>query len=256
MAALHRYSRTARSSRSRVDPLASGRVERTWRPPVSYRIAVCAGLAVLVTLPATVLWATLCSRDALGWLILVVPGPVWAWLASRGWTVSATLTADALRIRKVFGTRRIALADITGLSWSGSLRGLKVAERRVPSSAAAPAAVSGRHHAPPAKRHWVPAIQRGVFADAAGLRSPADEAADVIASAAGLPPMAPHKGAVTKEQARFAIPFSVGLFAAGGWLLTTRNVVTHFTGRMLLLMGAALFFPAFLATLGRLRGRT
>ena len=230
-------------------------VERTWRPPVPYRITVCSGLAVLVTLPATVLWATLLSSDDLGWLILVVPGPVWAWLALRGWTISATLTTDALEIRKVFGARPIALADITGLSWSGRPRGLKVSERRVPSSSAAPAAMSGRHHAAPARRRLVPAIQRGVLADAAGLRTPADDAANVIARAAGLEPLPTPKAAVTKEQAWVVIPVSAALFAAGAGLLTTRNVVTHDTGRMLLVTGAALLFQAFFATLGRLLGR-
>jgi hypothetical protein len=226
-----------------------------WRPPVPYRIALCLGQSVLVALPAAILWTTLWSHDALGWLILVVAAALCGWLAFRGWTISATLTRDALEIRKVFGVKRVALRDITRLGWSSRLRGLTVTERCPPSPVALPAAMSGRHHAGPAKRHLVPAVQLGLLAEAAGVRCAADEAADVIASAAGIPLLSPRKATVTHGQAVFAIPFSAALFASGFGLITTRNVATHFMGRMLITTNIALFFPVFLAVLGRFHGQ-
>ncbi len=53
------------------------------------------------------------------------------------------------------------------------------------------------------------------MASASGLRCDADEAADLIAADAGLPPLPPRKARVGRKQALALIPTGLAFSAAG-----------------------------------------
>lgn len=189
--------------------------ERTWRLSADARVGRIVAWGLAVTLPGLFLWLTLWSNEVAGagWLALACAGLVWGWLAWRTWTQSATLTQDTLVIRNVFQTERVALADITWVRWSGSRRAVIVTERRAPSSVTVPATMSGRGRANPGERYDVPAIRLGPIAEASGQRCAADEAADLIARAAGLPPLPPRQTAIIRDQVVHAMTTEAGLSA-------------------------------------------
>src|SRR5450756_82168 len=92
--------------------LDSGRArKRASRPPAHACLAAPAALAASA------------DRGPGGppgaWNWLVLAGSVLAWLAlaGRAWRESVTLAPDLLVVRDVFRTRRIALADVTGVSF-------------------------------------------------------------------------------------------------------------------------------------------
>ncbi len=165
----------------------SGR--RTWRPPLSYRVALTLVVSVLVGAAAGYSWVTLSSNQLHGEVVLAVAVPLWALFAFRIWTVSATLSQDTLVIRNVLSTERVLVADITRVAFSGRI--LKVTERRPPlplgpSPVTALGAAFPRHR-DSGQRYAVSAVQLGLMASISGSRCEADDAAGLIAAAAGLP---------------------------------------------------------------------
>jgi hypothetical protein len=117
-----------------------------------------------------VVWVTLPTGGVPGWWFLVVAVPLWLWLVYRAWTLSATLTPDALIARGLLSARRIPLTDITaaGISsnWHGTWAPLIVTAQR--------------------RRHVIWAVERNEYARP-DRRIEADEAADAIRAAAALP---------------------------------------------------------------------
>ena len=171
----------------------SGR--RTWRPPLSYRVALTLVVSVLVGAAAGYSWVTLSSNQLHGEVVLAVAVPLWALFAFRIWTVSATLSQDTLVIRNVLSTERVLVADITRVAFSGRI--LKVTERRPPlplgpSPVTALGAAFPRHR-DSGQRYAVSAVQLGLMASISGSRCEADDAAGLIAAVAGLPAL-PERG--------------------------------------------------------------
>jgi hypothetical protein len=145
--------------------------ERTWRPSAWFRVR----LSLLLAVAALVVAGTV---GLPGWWVLAGAAPLWAWVVPRTWAVSATLTYDALIIRNVWSTRRIALEDIAEATFFTSVYrhgglSLKVIDRAA------------------GKRRRVTAVRLGVWAYHTSVRCDGDDAADAIRAAAGLPPTPP-----------------------------------------------------------------
>ena len=160
--------------------------DRTWRAPLSYRAAVVVGQTAPVAATAAFGWVTLSSNQLPGQVVLAVWVPLWTVLAFRAWTVSAALAEDTLVIRNVLSTERILIADITNVAFPSRGRALVVTEWRPVSSAVAQGAASARHR-DPGERYTVAAVRAGVMAALSGARCEGDDAAGLIAAAAGLP---------------------------------------------------------------------
>jgi hypothetical protein len=190
--------------------------------------------------------------DLLSWLVLAASGLVWLKLAGRTWHESATLTTDMLVARNVFGTRRLPLVDVTMVHF-----------RRwgpLVISAAGPAAPSSGRHAG-GRQVVVPAVKLGA-AFWSGRRTDADDIADTIAAAAGLPPLPPREEIISRREARILLPIGAVLFVlavvlgqagqdSGGLVPSARQWV----GKTLVALSIMLLFPAGLATLDRFLGR-
>jgi hypothetical protein len=225
--------------------------DRTWRAPLSYRAVVLAGQTVPVAAAAAFGWVTLSSNQLPGAAVLAVWVPLWILLVFRAWTVSVTLAEDTLVIRNVLSTERVLVADITKATLPSRGRSLVITERRPASSAAAQDAASARHR-DPGDRYTVAAVRVGVMAALSGARCAGDDAADLIAAAAGLPPLPPRRPRVSREMSLIMIPVGIALFAFA-------VALSHLTGSPLCggfkALGAALFFLAVTAELGRFLAR-
>jgi hypothetical protein len=142
----------------------------TWRPSVPFRILISGNLAPFSAVIGFVVWVSLPTGGFPGWWFVVLAVPLWLWLVYRAWTLSATLTPDALIARGLLSARRIPLADITAAgissSWHGTWAPLIVTAQR--------------------RRHVIWAVERNEYARP-GRRIEADEAADAIRAAAALP---------------------------------------------------------------------
>ncbi|HUN36390.1 MAG TPA: hypothetical protein VMU95_30710 [Trebonia sp.] len=141
----------------------------TWRPSVSYRVVNTVILAVFAVAISLLAWGALPTGGLSGWWLLVIAVPLWLWLSYRAWTLSATLTPDALVARGLLSVQRIPVANITAVAFSTGGRGqwalLIVTTRR--------------------GRHVILAVPRSLAA-ARTRRVEADVAADAIRAAAGL----------------------------------------------------------------------
>lgn len=140
-----------------------------WRPPIPFRIVISFNLAPFSAVIGFVAWVTLPTGRLPGWWFLVLAVPLWLWLVYRAWTLSATLTPDALIVRGLLSARRIPLTDITAAGFSSHARDW------------APLIVTAQR-----RRHVVLAVQRSEYARPDRPRE-ADEAADAIRAAAALP---------------------------------------------------------------------
>jgi hypothetical protein len=140
-----------------------------WRPSVPFRILISGTLAPWSAVIGFLGWVSLPTGGLPGWWFAVLTLPLWLWLVYRAWTLSATLTADALIVRGLLSARRIPLADITAAGFSSHARDW------------APLIVTARR-----RRHVIWAIERSEYARPDG-RLEADEAADAIRAAAELP---------------------------------------------------------------------
>jgi len=233
----------------------SGQAGQTWRLPVRYRVVIIAVQALLPGAAASLFWVPVTGDwlmpAPVTWLLLAGAAAAWLTLAHRAWQESATLAADTLVARNVFRTRRVPLADLTGLRFRGQLR--------LTITFAGPAA-SGRGHSG-GRRMAVAAVTLGA-AYWTGRRTAGDEAADAIAVAAGLPPLPLRKELVSRRQARSDFLVAMALLAAAvalGAASRGSGGLVSGAGRWLsrgLGMGAAaLLFPVVLVTLDRLFGR-
>lgn len=182
--------------------------EQSWRAPLFYRAAMVAVQTALVAAAAAFGWVTLSSNQLPGEMVLAVWVPLWALLAFRAWTISATLAEDTLVIRNIMSTERVLVADITNVTLPSPRRVLKVTEWR-PSS---PDAGSG--HRDSGERYTVTAVQAGVLAALSGAHCEGDNAADRIAAAAGLPPLPARQPQVSRDVARVMIAAGLALLAA------------------------------------------
>jgi hypothetical protein len=224
--------------------------DRTWRAPLWYRVSLIVTQAVLIAAAATYGWVTLSSNQLRGQVVLAVAVPLWASFAFRAWTVSAQLTEDTLVIRNVLFSERVLIADITTVALPARGRKLMVTERRPPSAIVTPDTAYARHR-DPGERYTVTAIQVGLMASLSGVRREADDAADLIAAAAGLPALPARKAQVSREMSLVMIPVGLALFAFGITLSAGGHPGGDSVGGGLKAVGAFLFSAAVIAELGR-----
>lgn len=187
--------------------------DRTWRQPVSFRVALICAHAMVVTVAAWLVWITLAGNHLHGEVAPIVAAPLWAWLAFRVWTASATLTRDAIVIRNVLYTEEVAIADITEVAFGSRRTVLKVTERRLIQAATSRSLFRRRRD--PGERHTVAAIQVGLLAALRGARCAADDAADLIAAAAGLPASGPRRARLGQGMYLVAFPFGIAMLVLG-----------------------------------------
>ena len=116
-----------------------------------------------------VVWVALPTGGLPGWWFVALAVPLWLWLVYRAWTLSATLTPDALIARGLLSAKRIPLTDITAAGFSSHARDW------------APLIVTAQR-----RRHVILAVQRNQNARP-DRRLEADEAAGAIRAAAALP---------------------------------------------------------------------
>jgi hypothetical protein len=174
----------------------------------------------------------------------------WGWLGWRLSTVAVWLTFDAVVVRNVGRTRRLALAEITGMSFRrGTLTVASgwpttwvtlpdsVPDRPVP---ARPVLGQAGQHAAAGPRLTLRALDTGT-ARLTGRRCQADEAADAIAAAAGLRPLPPRRE-------RISLRLALVMAAAGLALLLISQLLRHLSGVSLAdaELGSALSAPGFL----------
>jgi hypothetical protein len=141
----------------------------TWRPPVPFRILISVTLAPFSAVIGFVVRVALPAGGLSGWWFVVLAVPLWLWLVCRAWTLSATLTPDALIVRGLLSARRIPLTDITAAGFSSRARDW------------APLIVTTQR-----RRHVIWAVERNPYARP-DRHLQADEAADAIKAAAALP---------------------------------------------------------------------
>jgi hypothetical protein len=237
-----------------TDELGVASGERTWRAPLPYRVLLIAVQTSLVAAAAAFGWVTLWSNQLPGQVVLAVAVPLWALFAFRAWTVSAKLTQDSLVIRNVLSTEQVLVADITRVTLSTRGQPLKVIERRPPSSIVTPGAAFPRH-ADPGQPYTVTAVQVGVLASLSGMHCEADDAADLIAAAAGLPSLPARKARVSREMSLVMIPAGLVFFALGVALSAAGHPSADSVGGGLKAVGAMLFVVALLAEFGRFIAR-
>lgn len=139
-------------------------------------------MAVFPTLPGLLLGRTLVTNQVPngGWVALELAVAAWGILAWRVLAHSVTLTPDTLVIRNLLTTRRVPLADVTGV---GFRRGALT--------------VTAARGAAAAKRFAVSVVGLG-STYWSGLRSDADAAAEAISYALGLPPPPPRREIISR----------------------------------------------------------
>jgi hypothetical protein len=84
----------------------------TWRPSVRFRSLISVTLAPFSAVIGFLVWVSLPTGGLPGWWFAAIAVPLWLWLVYRAWTLSATLTSDALIARGLLSARRIPLTDI------------------------------------------------------------------------------------------------------------------------------------------------
>ena len=140
-----------------------------WRPSVPFRIVISGNLAPFSAVTGFVVWVALPTGGLPGWWFIALAVPLWLWLMHRAWTLSATLTPDALIVRGLLSAKRIPLTGITAVGFLSRARDW------------APLIVTAQR-----RRHVIWAVQRNEYARP-NRRSEAGEAADAIRAAAALP---------------------------------------------------------------------
>lgn len=220
--------------------------ERTWRPPVTTRIALAVCLGVFTALPGLWLALTLVTNQVPdgGWIALALAAAIWGLLAWRALAQSVTLTPDTLVIRNILATGQVPLADVTGV---GFRRGRLT--------------VTSAHGAAASERLAVRAVNLG-SSRWSGLRSDADAIAEAITDAAGLPPLPPRKEIISRNWAwvmllAAALCFGLGVYCGP---LQSGNTGLPFAlreaGVVLYVAGAGMLGLAFRITRDHRRKRT
>lgn len=221
-----------------------------------YRIVLIALQALIPGIAASFFWLPMTGDWYLpapvSWLLVAAAGVAWLKLADRAWQESVTLTPDMLVVRNVFRTRRLPLADVTGARF-------RYQSSLVISVTGQPAP-SGPGHA---SRHAAgrPAVVAAVKLGAAhwsGRRIDADEIADAIVIAAGLPPLRPREEIVSRRQAWIRLPAGIAILVLATAVdpasqsLGLIPSAGQFVGQGLSAVATLLLIPASLATLDRL----
>jgi hypothetical protein len=202
-------------------------------------LLAAAGLAGLV------LWGVLSfgsgeHGETAGWLGFAVLVTAFGWLAGRVWTLSATLTEDALLVRNVLTTKRVPLTDISRLTFQKGV--LQASTNRAVGQQTFPGPCVPVRGIRLGGAHWT------------GRRCEADRAADLIADTAGLPLLPPRKVRISRRWAVIMLPGSVTLTAAGVALFLV-SIHTHshtgwiFLAPPLWSSGTVMIRPALAATL-------
>jgi hypothetical protein len=199
----------------------AGAGERTWRLPVGWRmLGITCEALLLLFVPGIIMLTDSSSPGPVSWVVLATLILASVLLAWRLWLESVTLTADALVIRNVFTTRRVPLTDIVGVTIDRNR--LRVAQ----ANGAGGAYLTGR-------------------------RAEVDEIAEIIADAAGLPPLPPRrKQVLSRRQVRSLLVAGVvcmGLGFAFGPLQGAGTGLPHavtWVGVILWPLGATILVPA------------
>jgi hypothetical protein len=218
---------------------------RTWRPSAGERSSLSLTALAAAGLGGLVLWGVLSigtggHGKTAGWLDLAVLVTAFGWLAGRVWTLSATLTEDALLVRNVLTTKRVPLADISMLSFQRGV--LRASTSRVVGQQTFPGPCVPVRGIRLGGAYWT------------GRRCDADRAADLIADAAGLSLLPPRKVRISRRWAVIMLPGSVTLIAAAAVLFQV-SVHTHpqtnwvFLAPLLWSSGWAMIRPALAARL-------
>lgn len=205
---------------------------RTWRLPLAARIASSLPLLLIcMVVPALGLQMTLLDNAAPGpkwWIAFVVFVAAWGLLTWRIATQYVTLTPDRLVIRNVLGTQAVLL---TNIAWLGFRQGRLIinaapgypppgAPATIPHPASRAHPVGAAH---PAAQLRVPVNVANLGSSYwSGLRGRADEIADTIAAAAGLPALPPRRKLIPRPLALAMLPTGAALAAVGtysnpGW---------------------------------------
>jgi len=238
----------------------AGSGEAAWRLPLAFRVVIIATQAIIPGIAASLFWVPWSGGGTvpqpMTWSLLAVTGAAWLVLARRAWNESVTLTADSVVIRNVFRIRRLPLAGISLVRWRHNHMLVISAEVRAAPGPAAPA--GGRHRGRHAAGLAVAAAATRLGAAGySGRRTRADEFADSIAAAAGLPPLPPRKAVMKSRQAAIALPAGLALYLIGTALkagTNTANLIPSarsMTGDVSFLAGFMLGFPAAMVLLDR-----
>jgi hypothetical protein len=199
---------------------------RTWRPPVTTRMAMVVCLGCCIALPTLLLAVMLVTNQV----------PDGGWIAWRALAQSVTLTLDTLVIRNILATRRVPLADLAEV---GFRRGRLT--------------VTAAHGAAGRERLTVSAVNLGA-SRWSGVRGNADGAAEAISDAAGLPPPPPRREIISRNWAwvmlvAAAVCFGLGVYCGP---LQSGNTGLPFAlreaGAVLYAVGAAMLGLAFRIT--------
>jgi hypothetical protein len=220
---------------------------RTWRPPVTTRMALAVCLGVCTALPGLLLALMLVTNQVPdgGWIALALAVAAWGLLAWRALAQSVTLTPDTLVIRNILATRQVPLTDVTEVGFrNGRLT------------------VTAAHGGAASERFTVSAVSLG-SSRWSGLQSDADTTAEAITGAAGLPPPPPRREIISRNWAWImllaaALCFGFGVYS--GPLLQSGNTGLPFAARevgvVLYVAGAGMLGLAFRITRDHQRKRT
>lgn len=235
-----------------------GSEEISWRLPPGFRVVIITAQAIIPAIAASLFWVPWSGGGTVPrpviWSLLAVTGTAWLKLARRAWNESVTLTADSVLIRNVFRTRQLPLADISLVRWRHNrMLVISAQVRAAPGpAAAADTPRRGRHAAGLAV---AAAAARLGAAGYSGRRTRADEFADTIAAAAGLPPPARRKAVMSPRQAAIALPAGLALYLTGAALKAGPSITSlipsarYLTGDVTFMAGSMLGFPAAMVLL-------
>jgi len=208
----------------------------TWRASPQFRIARAAAFAFLLTPAELILWLMLyiVRVPYAGWFALALALVAWTWLARRVWIQSVTLTTDFVVLGKIIArSERIALAGITAVTFRlGTLTitagGWRYKVLSLPLGA----------------RYW------------SGRRCGADDTADAIAAAAGLPALPQRKRIIGLGTSLALIPLMAATMALGHELeVSHRTQLPGLIGGWLFALGLWLLCGAITVSFDHVRGR-
>jgi hypothetical protein len=209
-----------------------------------YRILL---VLVQAAVPALA-WMLGRSHGAAGVAAVIIAIAAWLCLASRTWRESAALTSGALEIRNIFRTIRLDVTSVRGVWFSrGALR-ITVAEGGVRT---------GRHSG--GRQYQAAAVRLGA-AHWSGRRTRADEFADALAAAAGLPPLARRVRSASGRQVRAGLAAGAALTVLGVGVEALAQVaggatIVRMLGGGVLYAAGLMLYPVTMVAMDRFFGR-